>query len=487
MQLQKVTVGGVLVDHMKKTPEHADESVPQTVTELIKVHNGQETIQIGFTDQKISSHAGLSAFASFLHWHRFRAVLKGCLPTRTSPNATAAEDLGLGFITGVLAGAKKLAQVAHLRRDPLLPGLLGIEGVGSQSAFSRFFKSFKSAPENSQRFGLLWRWCVERLAARREGYTLDLDSTQLLHEEGHQKEGVRTGHTARGMKRCYHPLLAMLAEAKLVVGFWLRPGNSRCDTNVLAFTQELLGRLPRWLRVGLVRADSGFCYNPWLELLEARSLPYIVVGRIYQPVHGLIRRTTRWQPTELVGTEVAEEVYEGWDWSKPRRVVLLRHLQTERPEAGGKVLLDCPGYVHQVLVTNLPLEVSALEVWRRYNPRAGSENIIRELNESFALPQLSLKKFYATEAALSLAVLSYNLCVLFQRHLGWTQRVTAATLRFLIFTTGGVISRSGGYTTIRLAVPEGSHRWWWARILEKLTCPFRNCVAVEQLQPNWPG
>ena len=432
---------------------------------------------MGFTDQRISSHAGLSPFASFLHAQGFRAVLQKLLPRRTSPNATAAEDLGLGFLTGILAGAKKLTQVAHLRRDPLLPGLLGIEGVGSQSAYTRFFQSFKSAPANTQCFGGLWRWCLERLRATREGYTLDLDSTQLLHEDGHQKEGVRTGHTARGFKRAYHPLLAVLAEAKLVAGFWLRPGDTRCDNNAIAFFQELLARLPHWLRLKLIRADSGFCYEPLLALWESRRLAYIVVGRIYRPVQSLIRKTTQWQPTE-----VAEEIYQGWGWSQPRRVVLIRHLQSQRPEAGGKVLLDCPGYVHQVLVTNLPLRVGALEVWRRYNGRAGSENVIRELDECFALPHISLKKFYATEAALSLAVLSYNLCVLFQSRLGWSQKVTAATLRFLVFTTGGVISQTGGYTTIRLAVPAGPHRRWWTSILEKLTSPVLNCIAVAELR-----
>ena len=485
MQLQKVTAQGVLVVSMKKPTKHADVSVPQTVTEFIKVHNGQETIQIGFSDQRISGHAGLSAFGSFLHWHRFRSVLQGLLPQRTSPNATPSEDLSLSFMTGILAGAKKLAQVAHLRADPLLPQLLGIERVGSQSAYSRFFQSFTSAPANTQCFGGLWRWCVERLAGRREGYTLDLDSTDLLHEDGYQKEGVATGHTAQGPKRGYHPLLAVLAEAKLVAGFGLRPGNSRCDTNVIGFTQELLARLPHWLRISLVRADAGFCYEPWLQLLEERSLAYIVVGRMYQPVRSLIRKTTRWEATELSGTEVAEAVHEGWGWQKPRRVVLIRHQRSERPDAGGKLLVDCPDYRYQVLVTNLPLTVCGLEVWRRYNGRAGSENVIRELDQCFALPDISLKKFYATEAALSLAVLSYNLCVLFQRHLGWMDKVTAATLRFLIFTTGGIISRSGGYTTIRLAVPRGPHRQWWARVLDKLSCPFTNCVAVEKFQPNW--
>lgn|SRR2546426_4470116 len=135
---------------MKKTTQHPDVSVPQTVTNFIKVHNGQETIQFGFTNQRISAHAGLSAFGSFLHWHRFKSVLQKFLPRRTSPNATATEDLGLGFITGILSGAKKLSQVAHLRQDPLIPDLLGIQRIGSQSAYSRFFQSFKSAPANSE-------------------------------------------------------------------------------------------------------------------------------------------------------------------------------------------------------------------------------------------------------------------------------------------------------------------------------------------------
>src|SRR6185503_986595 len=249
--------------------------------------------------------AGLSAFASFLHWHRFKSILSTALPLRTSPNATSGADLALGFMVGILAGAKKLAQVAHLRRDVVLPGLFGLERFGSQSAFSRFFKGFQSAQENTACFDRLWRWCLERLPSRPGGYTLDLDTTTLLHEDAHGKEGVRTGHTPQGCRRCYHPLLGMVAEAKLVIGLWLRPGNTRCDNNVVAFTLEILRRLPTYLRIGLVRADSGFCEESWLSLLEERGLGYIVVGRIYHPVYRLIRKTTAWRKTDLPGTEVA--------------------------------------------------------------------------------------------------------------------------------------------------------------------------------------
>lgn len=468
---------------MKNTQPHLDESSPQTVTEFIETHNGRHGIKIGFTNQSLSPHAGLSTFIGFLHGQRFKQKLAEWLPKRTSPNAQPAADLALGFVVGVLAGAKKLAQVGYLRADGLLAQLLGIRRMPSGCALSRLFAQFGGAAQNSHCFGRLWQWCAQRLSSRSGGYTLDLDTTHLLHEQAIGKEGVRLGHTPKGLRRCFHPLLGMLAEAKLVVGFWLRPGNTRCDNNVVAFTQELLGRLPRYLHIGLVRADAGFFEEKWLQLLEAKGLAYIVVGRLHEPLRQLIGKQTRWEQTDLPGTEVAERIYQAWSWGCPRRVILIRHRLAQRPEAGGKLLVDCPGYAHQILVTNLGQTVGALQAWRTYNGRAGSENIIRELNECFALPDICLEKFYATEAALSLAVLSYNLCVLFQRHLGWQQRVSAATLRFRLFTTGGIISVSGGYPTLRLAVRAGPVRFWWARILEKIVCPFRNCVAVDSSPP----
>lgn len=338
----------------KKTNTHLDESSPQTVTEFIEVDNGQNAIKIGFTDQKVSPHAGLSTFASFLHWHGWKGVLEKVLPVRTSPNARPATEVALSFMVGILAGAKKLAQVGYLQGDRVLPRLLGIERMASPYSLSRYFQKFKNAFHNTLCFGPLWRWCVEQLPSRAGGYTLDLDTTRLLHEDAHRKEGVRTGYTPKGCKRCYHPLLGIIAEAKLVAGFWLRSGNTRCDNNVVAFTVELLRRLPRHIRIGLVRADSGFFEEKWLQLLEGLHWPYIVVGRLVEPVRQLIRRNTHWQQTDLPGTEIAEELFQGWSWGCLRRVVLVRHRREERPEAGGKPLINCPGYVFQVLVTSLP-------------------------------------------------------------------------------------------------------------------------------------
>lgn len=468
---------------MIKLTQSTGESAHQTVTEFIKLQTPDETIPIGFTDQKVSGRAGLLTFASFLHWHRFGELLASVLP-RFKQRRRGYEpfEYALGFLAGILAGAKKLTHVAHLRRDVMLAPLLAIEGIASQSALSRFFQRFTSAGQNLAVFRPLWRWGLERLCSRPGGYALDLDSTRLLHEDGHQ-EGVAVGYTRLGTKPCLHPLLAVLAEAKLVAGFWLRPGNSSCASNVVAFTLDLLGYLPSFIRLRVVRADSGFCLPAWLDLLEQLGLRYIVVARLLQPLQRLLRRDLIWTPSEVPGTDLAEVWHQEINWPRPRRVILLRHRLAEKQAAGrrtgGKTLVDCPGYLYQALVTNLPESVRPIAVWREYNGRAGCEEVIKQLDADFALPQLCLKKFWSTEAALSLAVLSYNLCVLFQRRLGWLDRVTAATLRFRLFTTGGIISQTAGRTTIRLSVPE-SERDWWREVLTKLRCQFPNCNAVSQ-------
>ena len=92
--------------------------------------------------------------------------------------------------------------------------------------------------------------------------------------------------------------------------------------------------------------------------------------------------------------------------------------------------------------------------------------------------RVSIKGFWATEAALTLATLTYNLSVLFQRYLGWQKKVTIHSLRFWLFVTAGVLSYARGKTTIKLAVPV-KERAWWRRLWEKILSPIPNCNAVE--------
>ncbi len=465
---------------MKTTQSSGTRLDHQTVAGTFEFKSNGQAIAISFTDQQLSPHAGSALFWGWLRpldWcKQLGAALPHALPL--SNNKLLPLEKALAFMHGLLCDARKLTHVAYLRRDPLVPELLGITRVASQSVLTRFFQGFTSPGGNLRCFRPLWHWGLDRLSSRKEGYTLDLDSTRLLHKDGEQ-EGVQSGYTKQGIKPCLHPLLAVLAEVRLVAQLWLRPGNTACGNNVNAFFLDLWDNLPRHIRLKGVRADSGFCLPQLLALWEQLKLPYVVVAKLNQPIQKIIKSDMKWTATEVPGTEVAEMEYQAMSWPHPRRLVLLRHRVSDDEERSGKKLLDVPGYRFQALVTSLPPAAHPpLAVWRYYNGRADCENVIKELQAGFALPTLCLESFWASEAALSLACLTYNLIVLFERHLGWQHKVSLRNLRFWLFVTAGVLSHPAGKTTIKLAVPE-RERDWWRRLWEKILSPIPNCNAVE--------
>lgn len=464
---------------MNKNQSAQPSAVHQTVADKIEFESAGQSIQIEFTEQKLSPHAGTATFWSFLHQSGWREAIERCLPHALpkSNNALSPLSKALGFMQGLLCGAKKLTHVAYLRGDPLVPELLGIKRVASQSTFTRFFQGFKSAAANVECFRPLFGRALAALPSRREGYALDLDSTRLLHEDGHQ-EGVAVGYTRVGMKPCLHPLLAVLSEVRLVANFWLRPGNTSCANNVIAFFQEVWAHLPAQVRLRVIRADAGFYVAELLRQWEELRLKFIVVARLTRPVQSLLRREDRWAATDIDGTEVCELNHHEADLPATARLIAIRHrVKDKKSRAGGKLLIDCPGYLYQVLVTNLPRTVPPLEVWRDYNGRAACENVIKELDQGYGLPTLICQKFWATEAALSLAVIVHNLVVLFERKLGWLQAATLGSLRYWLFVTAGIISHPQGKTTIKLGVPRPA-REWWRSVWEKLLSPNPNCNAV---------
>ena len=462
------------VFEMKKPTQPHTGSTHQTV---IEISTGQATqsIRIGFTDQQLTAYGGMAFWSAFLHKYGARQELRAVLPHQpTSPNAYVPEEIALGFMGGILCGADKLSRVAHLQHDPAIAQVLGIEAVASQSTFSRFLQRFDQA--SSDRLNGLHSHAARRLPSLAQGYCLDLDSWALLHEDGHQ-EGVAVGYTRAGLKPCHHPLIACLAEAKLVVGFWLRRGDASSAHQAVRFVTELLDRLPKHIRIGCVRADAGFYHQILLERLEARKLPYIIVARLYEKWQRYCRHDdAAWSPTEIPGVQVQEI---GTD-VPGRRIIILRHRLAERPEAGGKSLLEVPGYRFQALITNLPSSWSAVRVWRQYNGRCESENRIKELGSQFGMRGLCCRRFWATEAACHLAIWSYNLCVLLQRELGRLRKVQLRTLRWLLFCRAAVWSRAQNRPTLKLAVA-ARHRSWWFKVAEKLksSLPPLNCDAVE--------
>jgi len=461
---------------MKKTTLTPPQEANQTVRLQIDTKDSSPSIRISFTDQRLTAHGGMMVWSHFLHQKKFRATLKDHLPhAPSSPNAYDPTDIGLGFLGGILAGADKLSRVAWLQSDPAVAEVLGIEAVASQPTLSRFFGAFTQA--SSSALSRLHSGALCALPSRKEGYTLDLDSWALLHEDG-QQEGVATGYTKRGIKPCQRPLIAALAEAPLVANYWLRSGNTQCVNGAAEFLRVTLAQMPTHLRIRLLRADSGFGDERFLQACQELKLNYIVVARLTKKVQSLCRHDDAcWTDTGVDGVQVQEVATE----AVGRRLILIRQRIATRPTAGGKLLLEVPGYRFQALWTNLPSTVDALSVWRRYHGRADIENRIRELGQQFGIKGLTAHQFWATEAMHHLAIAAYNLCVLLQRQLGQLEKCELNTLRWRLFSRAAVWSRARGKPTLKLAVHGEEARAWWLEILTKLTAP-PNCNSVGSLQ-----
>src|ERR1035441_3453 len=190
---------------MKTTQSSGIRPDHQTVAGTFEFKSKGKAIAIVFTDHQLSPHAGSALFCGWLrplNWcQRLASALPHALPR--SNNKLLPLEKALAFMHGLLCDARKLTHVAYLRRDPLVPELLGIERVASQSALSRFFQEFDSAGGNLRCFRPLWHWGLDQLPSRKEGYTLDLDSTRLLHKDGEQ-EGVKSGYTKQGIRSEEH-------------------------------------------------------------------------------------------------------------------------------------------------------------------------------------------------------------------------------------------------------------------------------------------
>ena len=78
----------------------------------------------------------------------------------------------------------------------------------------------------------------------------------MLHEDGHQA-GVAVGYSRHGLKPCHRPLIAGLAEAKLIANYWLRAGNTACVNGAAEFLRQTVQGLPKHIRIGLPLSSAG--------------------------------------------------------------------------------------------------------------------------------------------------------------------------------------------------------------------------------------
>ena len=406
-----------------------------------------------FTDKEYTAWGGLRIFEEMLRGVRWQeALAKAPLAPRGSNRGIEPVLMVQAFLVTVWTGGARFAHTAWVRFDSALRGIFGLERVGSVSTFSRFFRRF-GRKENETLFSYLSDWFWKQIGPGT--WTVDLDSS-VLTRYGRQ-EGCEIGYNPwhRGEKS-HHPLMAFVAETRMIISAWLRPGNTTDSSNAENFFREVLAVLGQRHRIGLLRCDSGFCIGSFFDLVEGHGIDYIVPARLLATVKRQVAGIKNW--VEIDGsTAVGEFGYQAHGWSKSRRVIVVRHRSHDKYK--GRRLLEVPGYSYSVFVTNLTLP--ALQVRSLYQGRADSENRIKELLHDFAISGFVSQKFWATEAAFRLSCCAYNLMALFrQALLGAASKHTLSTLRAQCFAIGASLGKAGHQRILRIGLPPPRRQWF---------------------------
>ena len=307
-------------------------------------------------------------------------------------------------------------------------------------------------------------WCGAARFAHADITRLD---TTVLTRWGNQIKGGAKGFNPKNKGRAsHHPLMAFVADWRLVANFWLRPGNTASSNNTESFIESTLENLGE-TKVGLFRADSGFYDKAIVALLKAKKISHIISARLTQALQQAIFDHCKWQQVEP-GLDVSELNYQPHGWQSQQRLVVVRqHIQRKGGAVAGKTLSlfaddpDLQGWRYGAMLTDL--RIPALEVWRLYRGRADCENRIKELKADFGLSSFVLRDFWATEAALGVTMLAYNLMSVF-RHAVMRQKVhhTLSTLHHQVLAVGAIWDDNAKNTkqTFRLAVARKRRPWF---------------------------
>lgn len=183
----------------------------------------------------------------------------------------------------------------------------------------RLFQRFDQA-DSSRLQSSSFRWLFDKL--RLNSITLTVDSA-VLTRWGTQIEGapkaIDPKHHARAS---HHPLLAIVADWRLIANFWLRPGNTNASNNALSALEPMLENLGA-TKVGLFRADSGFYDKSLVDFLACKKITHIISARLTQLLQQTIVDQCKWQQVKP-GLEFGEVSYQPNGWSNPQRLVVVR-------------------------------------------------------------------------------------------------------------------------------------------------------------------
>ena len=275
-----------------------------------------------YTDKSVTPWGGMIEMKKLVDKTKIKEkIVELGLPEGTSNNHISGIDIMESFWVSVWIGCFRFSHTAVVRVDEVLGLIFGWKRVASGTTFGRFFKSFTPGM-NNHFFPELYRWFFDQLIF--DNLTLDVDSS-VITRYGEQ-EGAKKGYNPKKRGRnSHHPLFAFVSELRMVANCWLRSGDTNSSSSCIEFLKETF-RILGNKKIGLFRADSGFCNEKILALVEGLFLNYVIAVPLYANLQRAIYSEKKWVALGM-GIWISEIEYQQNGWTKPRRIVIVKQLE----------------------------------------------------------------------------------------------------------------------------------------------------------------
>jgi hypothetical protein len=424
-------------------------------------------MQHEYTDKMVTPWGGMKEMKELLDKTGIsKKIMEIGLPEGTSNNSISSIDIVESFWVSMWIGCHRFSHTAVVRVDEVLRQIFGWKRVASGTTFGRFFKKFTPSV-NIHFFKELYSWYFEQLHF--DNFTLDVDSS-VITRYGEQ-EGAKKGYNPKKPGRnSHHPLFAFVSDIRMVANCWLRSGDTNSSSNCIHFLEETFEILKN-KKIGLFRADSGFCTSKVLDFIEGENIHYVMAVPMFAELQRQVYNVKTWNAFG-VGLFISEINYQQGGWSKARRIIIIKQAQQIRPKATGKkikqknlfegVNIDLENLYnnrYHCFVTDQDLP--AIQIWEQYKQRGDCENRIKELKEDFGVEGFCMDDFCATESAMRMVTIGYNLMSLFKQLTYRSQaQPKLSTLRFNCFAVGSWITIKGNSKVLKMSVPLKRRQWY---------------------------
>ena len=195
---------------------------------------------ISFTDKEITPWGGMVFLKQMLQKIGFREIVyrNVDLPKANSNRGYKSSTILEGFITSIWCGANRFLHTEVTRHDAVLGKIFDWKRTPGQDTYKRFFSKFDQS-KNQKVSDYFYSWIFDNF--KFDNFTLDIDSSVMTRYG--TKEGSKKGYNpAKKGRASHHPLIAFIADVKLVANMWLRSGDTSSSNNFLSFLEDTLAK-----------------------------------------------------------------------------------------------------------------------------------------------------------------------------------------------------------------------------------------------------